>query len=54
MVISQFTLLGDCRKGRRPSFFQAEEPRAAKRLYEHLIRQAEAAGIPVASESFRP
>jgi D-tyrosyl-tRNA(Tyr) deacylase len=53
MVISQFTLLGDCRKGRRPSFFPAEEPNAATRLYDHVIRQAEAAGVPVASGKFQ-
>lgn len=37
MVISQFTLLGDCRKGRRPSFHQAEEPINAKKLYDYFI-----------------
>jgi len=40
MVISQFTLLGDCRKGRRPSFYQAEEPGVAKGLYEYFIARA--------------
>jgi D-tyrosyl-tRNA(Tyr) deacylase len=40
MVISQFTLLGDCTKGRRPSFFKAEEPAKANDLYEYFIRQA--------------
>ncbi len=38
MVISQFTLLGDCRKeGRRPSFYQAEEPITARKLYDYFI-----------------
>lgn len=37
MVVSQFTLLGDCRKGRRPSFFQAEEPFVANKLYEYFV-----------------
>ncbi|MFA5182693.1 MAG: D-aminoacyl-tRNA deacylase [Syntrophales bacterium] len=37
MVISQFTLLGDCRKGRRPSFYQAEEPINAKKLYDYFV-----------------
>lgn len=37
MVISQFTLLGDCRKGRRPSFYSAEEPDRAKDLYKYFI-----------------
>ncbi|MDD5170225.1 MAG: D-aminoacyl-tRNA deacylase [Syntrophales bacterium] len=38
MIISQFTLLGDCRKGRRPSFGQAEEPVLAKSLYEYFVQ----------------
>jgi D-tyrosyl-tRNA(Tyr) deacylase len=37
MIISQFTLLGDCRKGRRPSFYQAEEPVNAKILYDYFV-----------------
>ena len=37
MVISQFTLLGDCRKGRRPSFYQAEEPTNAEKLYDYFV-----------------
>jgi D-tyrosyl-tRNA(Tyr) deacylase len=40
IVVSQFTLLGDCRKGRRPSFVRAEEPTAAKNLYEYFISKA--------------
>jgi D-tyrosyl-tRNA(Tyr) deacylase len=40
MVISQFTLLGDCTKGRRPSFIKAEEPAKANELYEYFVRQA--------------
>ena len=40
MIISQFTLLGDCTKGRRPSFVKAEEPSKAKDLYEYFVRQA--------------
>jgi len=39
MIISQFTLLADCRKGRRPSFYQAEEPLKAKRLYEYFVER---------------
>ena len=39
MVVSQFTLLGDCTKGRRPSFFQAEEPAHANELYEYFLQQ---------------
>jgi D-aminoacyl-tRNA deacylase len=40
MVISQFTLLADCTKGRRPSFVKAEEPAKANDLYQYFIRQA--------------
>jgi D-tyrosyl-tRNA(Tyr) deacylase len=38
MVVSQFTLLGDCTKGRRPSFFQAEEPVRADELYRYFVQ----------------
>jgi D-aminoacyl-tRNA deacylase len=41
MVVSQFTLLGDCIKGRRPSFVRAEEPREANKLYEYFVRDAQ-------------
>jgi D-tyrosyl-tRNA(Tyr) deacylase len=40
LVVSQFTLLGDCRKGRRPSFISAEQPEEAKKLYEYFINRA--------------
>jgi D-aminoacyl-tRNA deacylase len=40
MVVSQFTLLGDCIKGRRPSFIKAEEPVKANNLYQYFVRQA--------------
>ena len=41
MVVSQFTLLGDCIKGRRPSFVKAEEPGKANDLYEYFVREAQ-------------
>jgi D-aminoacyl-tRNA deacylase len=45
LIVSQFTLYGDARKGRRPSFVEALEPQAAERLYEAMIAQAGAAGV---------
>ena len=42
MVVSQFTLLGDCTKGRRPSFFRAEDPVLANELYEYFVREGAA------------
>jgi D-tyrosyl-tRNA(Tyr) deacylase len=53
LVVSQFTLLGDCRKGRRPSFGDAAEAGQATRLYEHFVRQAKSLGIPVQTGRFR-
>jgi D-tyrosyl-tRNA(Tyr) deacylase len=53
LVVSQFTLLGDCRKGRRPSFLQAAGPLAAQRLYEGFVAAVGAQGIPVATGKFR-
>ena len=40
LVVSQFTLLGDCIKGRRPSFIRAEEPVRANQLYDYFVRLA--------------
>ena len=53
LVISQFTLLGDCRKGRRPSFISAAAPEKAEEYYEKFIERARAAGVTVASGKFR-
>jgi len=53
LIVSQFTLYGDCRKGRRPSFTEAEEPAMAKGLYEQLISRLKQQGIPVQSGEFQ-
>lgn len=53
LVVSQFTLLGDCRKGRRPSFIDAAEPEAADELYEYLVDQIRQKGVCVQTGRFR-
>ena len=53
LAISQFTLWGDCRKGRRPSFVAAAEPAKAEALYEAFIDHARSLGVPVASGRFQ-
>ena len=53
LVVSQFTLAGDCRKGRRPSFDAAATPELAERLYELFVAAVAQQGIPVATGRFR-
>jgi len=53
LVVSQFTLYGDVRKGRRPSFDAAAPPEHARALYEDLVRELRAAAVPVATGEFR-
>ena len=53
LVVSQFTLAGDCRKGRRPSFDAAAPPELAERLYEFFVRAVAEQNIPVATGRFR-
>lgn len=52
LVISQFTLHGDCRRGRRPSFMAAARPEWAVPLYERVVALLRERGIPVATGSF--
>ena len=52
MVVSQFTLLADTRKGRRPSFVQAADPPEAERLYERFTELASASGLKVETGDF--
>ena len=46
LVVSQFTLFGNCRKGRRPSFVEAAGPELGERLYEQFLADCEALGFP--------
>jgi len=52
LVVSQFTLYGDCRKGRRPSFIGAAAPEIAEPLYEAFLNGIRAHGVPVAAGRF--
>jgi D-tyrosyl-tRNA(Tyr) deacylase len=53
LVVSQFTLLGDCRKGRRPSFVDAADPDQAAGLYERFAARAATLGVCVQTGRFR-
>ncbi len=53
LVVSQFTLLGDCRKGRRPSFVAAADPAMAAELYAYFVEQVRCLGIGVETGRFR-
>lgn len=53
LVVSQFTLFGDCRKGRRPSFIEAAEPVKADSLYRLFVEEVRQRGVPVATGQFR-
>ena len=46
LVVSQFTLYGNCRKGRRPSFTEAADPELGNRLYEQFLKDCESLGFP--------
>jgi D-tyrosyl-tRNA(Tyr) deacylase len=53
LVVSQFTLLGDCQKGRRPSFIQAARPEVARPLYQQFVAAVGQLGIPTATGIFQ-
>lgn len=53
LVVSQFTLYGDCRKGRRPSFVDAAAPELAEKLYNEFVARVRASGVEVATGRFR-
>jgi D-tyrosyl-tRNA(Tyr) deacylase len=53
LVVSQFTLYGDVRKGRRPAFDEAAPPEVARELYESLVRELRAAHVPVFTGEFQ-
>jgi D-aminoacyl-tRNA deacylase len=53
LIVSQFTLLGDCRRGRRPDFTAAAPPEIAERLYNVFVHAVAAVGLPVATGRFR-
>jgi D-tyrosyl-tRNA(Tyr) deacylase len=53
LVVSQFTLLADVRKGRRPSFLNAAPPEQARAMYEQLVNHLRASGLPVSTGVFQ-
>jgi len=52
LVVSQFTLYADCRRGRRPSFSKAARPEGAEPLVEHFVQSLRLAGVPTESGTF--
>lgn len=53
LVVSQFTLYGDCRKGRRPSYNDAAPPEIAEHLYKYFLNAVQEQGLPVATGRFQ-
>ena len=53
LVVSQFTLLGNCDKGRRPSFDDAADPAKGEELYDYFVSRLKVHNVPVATGRFR-
>jgi D-tyrosyl-tRNA(Tyr) deacylase len=53
MLVSQFTLFGDCRQGRRPSFFEAAPPAEAEKLYNYFVKEAEKSELKIETGEFQ-
>lgn len=53
LIVSQFTLYGDVRRGKRPSFDGAAPPELAKELYEYFVQRLRSAGLPCATGKFQ-
>jgi D-tyrosyl-tRNA(Tyr) deacylase len=53
LAVSQFTLYGDARKGKRPSFDEAASPQLARELYEYFVAQIRQAGVPCETGRFQ-
>ena len=52
IVVSQFTLYADCRKGNRPSFIHSGSPQRAEELYDYIVRRCRESGVPVETGEF--